>query len=278
MFAIAVAATATAVILGREKFIDREAHFAEQIAGIVGCRAAALLTRHAVVVNRHQHLHIADELDDGKDTDGDIDDLAVGLVTEVAAVLIADTLRNASASATAVAVAAVTGLAHACGENDGFCNLNAAAREIAGGHFLRIAAVSTIFAVEYFHTSLAAVQDDLFLEHTDTADGVAGHITSSVDIQLDFKEKGQIAGIIASIERQCFHVDVCCDDLSFSGAYGNGMIDDHLIPLCKVYAQVFQTILVRAGIVDSAGINANRLFTAVFMYELVVRPSKSSCS
>ena len=157
MLAVTTAATTAAVIFGREELIDREAHFTEQITGIVGCRTAAFLAGHAIVVNRYEHLYVANELDNGKDADGNIDDLAVGLIAEVSAVLIADTLRNASASAAAIAVAAVTRLAYACGENDWLRYLHAAARQIPSGHFLRVASVGAIFAVEYFHTSLASV-------------------------------------------------------------------------------------------------------------------------
>ena len=157
MFAITAAATAAAVIFGWEELIDREAHFTEQITRIVGCRTATFLAGHAIVINRYQHLNVANKLDNGKDADSDIDDLAVGLIAEVSAVLIADTLRNASTSAAAIAVAAVARFAHACGENDGLCDLHAAARQIPSGHFLRITSVGTILAVEHFHTSFAAV-------------------------------------------------------------------------------------------------------------------------
>ena len=76
-----VAAAACRLLFGREKFIHREIHFAEQIARIVGI-GAAFLGGHAVIVYRHQHLDTANQLYNGKHTDGDAQNAAIIILAE----------------------------------------------------------------------------------------------------------------------------------------------------------------------------------------------------
>ena len=55
--------------LGREELVGREIDFREQLAGIIRCGRAFFL-RDAEVIRRNQHLHIALNLYNCKNTDG----------------------------------------------------------------------------------------------------------------------------------------------------------------------------------------------------------------
>ena len=246
--AAASAAAVAVALLGREKLVDREAHLAEQVAGAVGGRAAALLARHAEIVHRHQHLDVADQLHDGEDAQRNIDVAAVGVVAEIAAVAVADVGRDAAASAaapaSAVAAAAAARLGNARGEDDRLGDVDDAARQIAGGQLLRIAVVLAVLAREHLDVALAAVEDHLFLEYADTGDRRARAGASGVHIHRDLKEEGQVAGIVAAIERQRLDVDVCGDDLRPPGPYRYRIIHDLLVTRRKIYAQILQAVFV----------------------------------
>ena len=68
LFTAAIAAAAGVVQVAfprREKLVFRELDFLEEVAGVLGVfAAAALLLRHAEIVYRNQHLHIARQLND----------------------------------------------------------------------------------------------------------------------------------------------------------------------------------------------------------------------
>ena len=55
--------------LGREKFVKREFYLLELVAGIVGC-ACAFLFRYTEIVNRNEHLYIANKLNNREKSDG----------------------------------------------------------------------------------------------------------------------------------------------------------------------------------------------------------------
>ena len=95
------AAALVSLVPGREEFVHGEAHFAEQVTGVVG-GGTALLAGQAVVVHRDQHLYVAYQLYDGEDTHGDIDD-ALAVVGEVSTVGRADVFGNVPTATTAAA-------------------------------------------------------------------------------------------------------------------------------------------------------------------------------
>ena len=103
-----------------------------------------------------------------------------------------------------------------------------------------------------------------------------GHAVACVDLHLDLKEEGQVAGIVSAVERQGLHVDVCGKYLRFFRADADRMVDDHLIALGEIHPQVFQAILVGAGIIDPPGIDADSLSAAVFPRKVVIGHKKSS--
>ena len=197
----------------------------------------------------------------------------------MAAIPVADAFGNGTA--TAVTFAAIAGLDQAGGKNNRIGDLDDAARYVAGGNVLMIAAVFAVLAVEHLDIAFAAVEDDFFLEHAHTAYGGAGGGVPREYFNLNLKEEGQIAGIVSAVEGERFDVDVGGDHFDLPCAHADGVIDDHLVALCKEYAYVFQTIFVGAGIIDSARIDANRFFAvgcaAVVMGEFVFGHRKSSC-
>lgn len=223
----------------------------EQVAGVVGGRAA-FLGGHAVIVHRHQHLHVADELHNGEDTDGNVNNTAVGIVAEVAVVAAGYALRDAAASTAAVASAAavdlagiLAGIGNAGIQDDRLGDLYVAAGQVAGRHRLWVAAVGAEFAAEDFDAALAAAENNFFLENGDAADGVAGRVTSGEYVNLYLKEEGQVAGVIAFVERQGLHVDVGRDDFDLAGANTDRMINQHLILFREIHPQIFKAVLVR---------------------------------
>ena len=194
----AAAATAVALRCGREELINRETHLVEQIAGIFA-RRGAFLVRHTIVVHRHKHLHVANQLHDGKDPERDDHDAAIGTVDEVAAVAIAQ-LRGNTATVTAIVVAAVAAVDETRIQHDRLGNLHAAVRHIAGRHFLTVALVGAVFAVENPHVTFAAVQNDLLAEDADALYRGARHTVPAVYLDLYVKVEGQVTGIIAAVK------------------------------------------------------------------------------
>ena len=272
LLAAASAATAAAVvvILRREKLVDRKAHLAEQLTGIVA-RRAAFLARHTEIVDRHQHLYVTDELDDGKHPDGNQYDLAVMYLAEIAAVAIDDALRDTAASAaaaTAAILVPLTGIHGSGAQNDRFRHLHGAARHVARRHLLTVVLIRPELAVKHLHAALAAEKDDLFLENADAADRGAGRIPSGEDIELHLKEEGEVAGIIAAVKRQRFDIYKGFDNFRFSGANTDRVIDQHLIVLGEIHLQILQTVLVCAGIVYTSGVDTDRVFAAMIVTAL----------
>ena len=230
------------VALGREELVDREAHFLENVARIFRV-GTAFLRRHTEVINGHQHLHVADELYDGENAERNHDDAAVGAVDEVAAVAVAQFGGDTTAVATFI-VATVTAIDEACIQHDGLSDLHTAMRHIAGGHFLTVALVGAVFAVEDPHVTFAAVQNDLFAENADALHGGARHAVTAVHLDLYVKVEGQVAGIIPAVERQRLHVYVGRDDVCFFGADAVRVIDDHLIAFGEKQPHVFYTVFI----------------------------------
>lgn len=89
----ALAAVAQVRRSGREKFVGGEVDPAEQLAGVVAGRDAFLF-RHAEIVSGDQHLHIAHDLDDGEQPDGDVHVVPLRSGIELPAVSPADALGD----------------------------------------------------------------------------------------------------------------------------------------------------------------------------------------
>lgn len=235
------------VLLGREELINREHHFAEQIAGFVsGFRA--VLGGNAEVIDRNQHLDIADKLNDGEDSKRYIDSLAVVGIHKASAEVVGNSLRDGIASAVAVAFAfaAFTRLDDAGGQHDGLGNLNLANRQVAGYRLLAVRIVLAELAAEYFDIAFAAEKYYTFAEYADTAKLGGRAVAAGEGFDLDIEEKGEIAGKVAAVERKWLDVDESRDDAGFFRAYADGAVNNHLFTLGKVYSKILKTIFIRA--------------------------------
>jgi hypothetical protein len=102
---------------GREELIGREVDLAEQLAGIIRC-GYALLLRNAEIIGWNQHLYVAFDLNNGKDSDGGVNRLAVAAHTEFAAIAFTNALRNSASRITRIMA-----LTNFCRKADGFRNL-----------------------------------------------------------------------------------------------------------------------------------------------------------
>ncbi len=159
------------VALWREELVNRETHFFEHIAGVFGVRAA-FLSRHTEIVDRHQHLHVANELNDSEDAQGDQDNL-FGIVVHKAT---AETFTYAYRNARCTAIAAATAVAffnQSCRQHDRLRNLHRATRHVARRHFLTVTVVGAEFTGEHLNIALAAKENDLFLEYGNAVDQTA---------------------------------------------------------------------------------------------------------
>lgn len=88
-----LAAAAQVGGFGREELAGGEVDAPEQLAGVVA-GSHALLLRDAEIVGRDQHLHIAHDLDDGEQPDGDVHVVPLRSGIEFPAVSPADALGD----------------------------------------------------------------------------------------------------------------------------------------------------------------------------------------
>lgn len=264
------AATALVTFIARwEELINRKAHLAEQFARVVG-RRAALLVRQTVVVNGDEHLHVAHQLHNGENTDCDIDE-TLTIFSEVSAVGRADVFGDIAAAATAASASNVTFFGDAAAQDDGLCNLYAAARHIACGHFLPIVLFGTEFTAEHLDATFAAVENYLFVKHSHAVDGGTRNPVTGEHFQLNAEEEGQVAGIIAAVERQGFYVNIGGENTHLFGTDTYSVVNDHLIALGEIHPHILKTIFVTAAVINTAGINTYCLFTLVVIHVLVFR-------
>ena len=156
------------VAFWREEFIDREAHFLKHVTGVFGVRAA-LLGGHTEIINRHQHLHITDELNDGEYPQRHEYHLFGVVVHETAAETLAYAYRNTASTAIALATA-VAFFHQPCRQNNRFCHLYRAARHIASRHFLTVTVIGAELACKYFDIALTTKKNDLLLENCNAID------------------------------------------------------------------------------------------------------------
>ena len=260
---VPMSAIAAVGSLRREELIHRETHFLEDIAGAFGV-GTAFLGGHAEIVDGHEHLHITDQLDDGENAQCHQHDLAVVGIAEAAAEVLANAGGDAGTAAIALA-GAFAFFNQACVQYYRFRDLYRTAGHIAGRHFLAVVVAGTEFTGKYLDAAFTAEQDYLFLEHGNAANGVATGSVSGIYLQLDLKIEGEIAGIIAAVERESLHIDKGGDDLSLFSTDADSVINDHLIPFGEIYPQIFQAILVTARIVHATGIDTHGFFTSIVM-------------
>ena len=92
----AVTLTVISARLRREELVGGEINAAEHVTRTVGARRCALFLRNAEIVRGNQHLHIAGNLNDRKQAEGDIN-AAAARVVKAASVMTADPLRDTAA-------------------------------------------------------------------------------------------------------------------------------------------------------------------------------------
>ena len=80
--------------IGREELVHRKSDVPEEPAGVLGGAAAALLLRHAVVIDRDQELRIPLQPDDGELPQGHIDPAAIPAGAETALKAVVDESRD----------------------------------------------------------------------------------------------------------------------------------------------------------------------------------------
>ena len=80
--------------IGREELFHRKSDVPEEPAGVLGGAAAALLLRHAVVIDRDQELRIPLQPDDGELPQGHIDPAAIPAGAETALKAVVDESRD----------------------------------------------------------------------------------------------------------------------------------------------------------------------------------------
>lgn len=78
----------------REELVNGETHLLEHIAGVFGIWAT-FFCRHTEIVDRHQHLYVANQLNDGKDSERYQDHLFGIVVHETTAEALAYAYRDA---------------------------------------------------------------------------------------------------------------------------------------------------------------------------------------
>ena len=89
----------------REKLIGWEINAAKQLTGVIRC-SHTFLIRDTEIISGYQHLDIALDLYNGKDTNGSINHFTGIFGAEVSSVLFADAFRDPAATVTALPILA----------------------------------------------------------------------------------------------------------------------------------------------------------------------------
>ena len=152
----------------REKLIGWEINAAKQLTGVIRC-SHTFLIRDTEIISGYQHLDIALDLYNGKDTNGSINHFTGIFGAEVSSVLFADAFRD-----TAAALAGRRRITQAGRKADGTGYLYAGFRQNlpAGG----ILFCWRIIRVEHFYISFASIKDYLFIEDGNAAYDYAARV------------------------------------------------------------------------------------------------------
>ena len=135
----------------REKLIGWEINAAKQLTGVIRC-SHTFLIRDTEIISGYQHLDIALDLYNGKDTNGSINHFTGIFGAEVSSVLFADTFRDPAATVTALSI-----LAQLRGQADRIGNLYGSLGQVFHRGVLVVNLVWGIIRSKYFHVAFAAV-------------------------------------------------------------------------------------------------------------------------
>ena len=245
----AAAAVAAVVILfgeaRREECIDREADLFEQLTGIIG-GGNAFFIRDAVVIRRDQHLHLTLQLNDGEQTKSNGDTLTRR--TYKAAVIPAgDALGNRRII---TAVGAITQLA---AQRNGVYGL-----DNSPGHVGVLTLTGyKIIGTENTHISFTAVQNYFLCKAGNAVNGDRLCTAMCIDTQTDVKEECHIHRVEAAVEGDRFYFQKYLGDSCFTNFQIDRLIDILLCLIGENDRKILQTILIAAGIVDTADVYTN---------------------
>ena len=155
--------TATVLLVMRgEESVHGELNFTEGFARIIGI-ATAFFLRNAEIVSGNEHLHIALQLDNRENTDGDRHDLVFAhrcpeVLGEFFRKCTAHAARNGHTTV-GKAVTAIARTAEFCVQANRICNLNFGTRIGIRRNELIIVAVGAVFGRIHAHIAVTAVQN-----------------------------------------------------------------------------------------------------------------------
>ncbi len=234
----AVTLTVISARLRREELVGGEINAAEHVTRTVGARRCALFLRNAEIVRGNQHLHIAGDLNDRKQAEGDIN-TAAARVVKAASVMTADPLRD-----TAAGIAVRAAILNISGKTDRLRHLYGCLRldTAAGG----LRGLTGCIGAEGLDVAFAAVQDHFFIKDRNTAYHNRGSRRSRAYVQANVEEERHIDGVKALIERHRLQIEIDRNHVHTAQMRAGGIGNQFTFVRGKVDAQVFQTILITA--------------------------------
>lgn len=239
--AAAVVTAAAAVVvphLGREKFIRGEFDAPEQLAGIIR-GGDALLAGDAEIVGGDEHLHVAHNLHDGEQPDGDIHRAGLRTGFKLAAKPPANAVGNPAAGVAAAAAA----VAQPRGQGNRLCHLHRRLGQNAG-HVLGIQILQFAIGAEHFDIALTAIQNHLFVENRDAVDGDGAARRGAEYIQAYVEEERHIHRIEALVKRHRLQIQIDRDDLRAAHTDIHRILHQTLPLPREIHPQVLQAVFI----------------------------------
>ena len=230
---------------------------AEDLAGIVLAAAAgALLLRHTVVIYRHQELGVPLQTDDRELAQGNIDPLSVIAEAQVAAEAGANARRDFGQFTVAGAALADVHQLHI--EHDGVYRLHHGGGQVGFADVLLIHPLKRHLGGEHLGGALAAEENHPLVKDTQAADL---HRPGSADerVRSHAVVVADIHSVEAPVKADGFHINVHVQQLRLARLDADGAVDHRLAVLGGVKAQILDTILVFARIIDLLRVYAHGL-------------------
>ena len=117
------------------------------------------------------------------------------------------------------------------------------------------------FTAEGADVALAAVQNDFFRCGGDAAHRRSRLAAIGAKFHRHLKAIGQIAGIVPAIEGQSLHIDVDGHRIDLPHPCAGRGVDQLLVPLVEIHAQVLKAILIRTAVKHAPGVDADGILT-----------------
>ena len=239
---------------GGIKFIHRECHVLEHLAGIICRRGNTFLFGNSVFRTVDEILRRTLNTYDREEAERDGQHLGGGLTANSAAKTTANDIRQIlSADA---GTATIASLDDPCAENDGINDLKYSAWEIAAWDLCCTAGAEillTELAFENIDVTFAAIKDDLFFH-----DGDAFDLLRSADACADFSGDLDIHGdaylIKTPIEGNGVNVYVRADDLRAFCADGAASFQNIVAGIREIYGNILEAVFISTAIKDPMGV------------------------